>query len=138
MERTLAIIKPDAVEDRVAGKILARYEQEGFQIVAMKMLHMTKDEAAKFYQVHKQQKFYDDLCEFMSSGPCIPMVLEAPDAIQKNRGLMGATDPAEAEEGTIRKLYARSKQNNAVHGSDGPDTAEEEIKFFFSKLEMVS
>jgi len=138
MERTLAIIKPDAVEDRVAGKILARYEEEGFKIVAMKMLHMTKDEAAEFYEVHKEQKFYNDLCEFMSSGPCIPMLLEARNAIQKNRGLMGATDPAEAEEGTLRKLYARSKQNNAVHGSDGPDTAEDEIKFFFSKLEMVS
>ena len=137
MERTLAIIKPDAVEAGNAGQILAVYEKAGFKIVAMKMVHLTSDQAGAFYEVHKQRPFYGELCQFMTSGPCMPMVLEAPGAIQKNRDLMGATDPAEAEQGTIRKQFAKNKQNNAVHGSDAPETAETEINFFFNRLEMV-
>ncbi len=137
MERTLAIIKPDAVSKGVAGEILSQYEKAGFKILAMKMLHLSKKQAGGFYAVHQGRPFYESLCAFMSSGPCIALVLEAGDAIQKNRKLMGATDPAKAEPGTLRKKYATSIERNAVHGSDAPETARFEIGYFFNGLEPV-
>jgi nucleoside-diphosphate kinase len=137
-ERTLAIIKPDAVRSRVAGKILARIEEAGFTILAAKMIHMTDAQARGFYIVHKERPFYASLCAFMTEGPCVPMVLEAENAIQKWRDLMGATNPANAAAGTIRKEFATSIESNAVHGSDAPETAAFEIGYFFSQLEVCS
>jgi len=136
VERTLAIIKPDAVNAGTAGKILARIEQAGFKILALKMIRMSFDDAAGFYAVHRERPFFKSLCTFMTQGPCIPMVLEADNAIQKWRDLMGPTDPAKAAAGTIRKDFASSIEANAVHGSDSPESAAIEIPYFFSTLEI--
>jgi nucleoside-diphosphate kinase len=135
-ERTLAIIKPDAVASGVAGKIIAKIEQGGFKILAAKLIRMSFDDAAGFYAVHRQRPFFKSLCTFMTQGPCIPMVLEADNAIQRWRELMGATDPAKAGAGTIRKEFASSIESNAVHGSDAPETAATEIAYFFNALEI--
>lgn len=131
MEQTLAIIKPDATKKRIIGKIIQRIEEEGFAIVRMKLVHLTRDEAKGFYIVHKEKGFYDSLTEFMSSGPAVLMVLEAENAISRWRDVMGATDPAKAKPGTIRRAYGFSIERNAVHGSDGRETAEWEIDYFF-------
>jgi nucleoside-diphosphate kinase len=136
IERTLAIIKPDAVAAGSAGKILARIEQAGFRVLGLKMTRMSFDQAAGFYAVHRERPFFKSLCTFMTQGPCIPMVLEADNAIQRWRDLMGATDPARAAAGTIRKDFAASIEANAVHGSDAPATAAFEIPYFFSALEL--
>lgn len=136
MERTLAIIKPDATKKRIIGKIIARIEEEGFTIVRMKLAHLTKDEAKGFYIVHKEKGFYDSLCEFMSSGPVVLMVLEAEDAIKRWREVMGATDPAKAAPGTIRKDFTASIERNAIHGSDAPETAAFETAYFFPGVEL--
>ena len=136
VERTLAIIKPDAVAAGAAGKILARIEQAGFKILALKMIRMSVDDAAGFYAVHSARPFFKSLCTFMTQGPCIPMVLEADNAIAKWRDLMGATNPANAAPGTIRKDFAASIEANAVHGSDAAATAAFEMAYFFSALEL--
>jgi nucleoside-diphosphate kinase len=135
-QRTLAIIKPDAVAKGAAGAILSRIEQAGFKVLAAKLIHMSLDDAAGFYAVHRQRPFFKSLCTFMTQGPCMPMVLEADGAIQKWRDLMGATDPAKAAAGTIRKDFASSIEANAVHGSDAPETAAFEIPYFFNALEI--
>jgi nucleoside-diphosphate kinase len=137
-QRTLAIIKPDAVAGGVAGRIIAKIEQGGFKILAAKMIRMSFDDAAGFYAVHRQRPFFKSLCTFMTQGPCIPMVLEAENAIQRWRDLMGATDPDKAAAGTIRKEFASSIESNAVHGSDAPETAASEIAYFFNALEIHS
>jgi nucleoside-diphosphate kinase len=131
MERTLAIIKPDAVAARHAGRILARIEEEGFHIRAIEMRRLSPVEAEGFYAVHRERPFFASLTGFMSSGPCIVLALEAPDAIRRWRTLMGATDPAKADPGTIRREFASSIERNATHGSDGPETAAFEIGYFF-------
>ena len=131
MERTLSIIKPDGVEKNVIGEIYKRFEDSGLTIVEAKMLHLTRDQAEGFYAVNKERPFFNDLVDYMISGPVMVQVLEGENAIDKNRELMGATNPAEADEGTIRKDFATSIEKNTVHGSDGPDTAKEEISFFF-------
>jgi nucleoside-diphosphate kinase len=136
-ERTLAIIKPDAVESRLAGKILQRIEEAGLQIRAMRKFQLSRKDAEGFYAVHRERPFFDSLTRFMSSGPAIVMVLEAPDAIKKWRTLMGATDPAKADAGTVRKEFAQSIERNATHGSDAPDTAAFEIGYFFAGIELV-
>ena len=135
-QRTLAIIKPDAVAKGAAGAILSRIEQAGFKVLAAKLIHMSFDDAAGFYAVHRQRPFFKSLCTFMTQGPCMPMVLEADEAIARWRDLMGATDPAKAAAGTIRKDFASSIEANAVHGSDAPETAAFEIPYFFSALEI--
>jgi nucleoside-diphosphate kinase len=135
-ERTLAIIKPDAVERHLAGKILQRIEDAGFQIRAMRLVRLSKREAEGFYAVHRERPFFSSLTEFMSSGAAIVMVLEAPDAIKQWRTLMGATDPAKADPGTLRKDFAQSIERNATHGSDAPDTALYEIGYFFAGIEL--
>jgi nucleoside-diphosphate kinase len=137
IERTLAIIKPDAVERRLAGRIIQRMEDSGFQIRAMRQLHLSIRQAEGFYAVHRERPFFASLTRFMSSGPVIVMVLEAPDAIRKWRALMGATDPAKAEPGTLRKEFAQSIERNATHGSDAPDTAAYEIGYFFAGIELI-
>jgi nucleoside-diphosphate kinase len=136
-ERTLAIIKPDAVERHVAGTIMQRIEDEGFHIRAMRRVYLTKREAEGFYAVHRERPFFKSLTDFMSSGPAIALALEAPDAIRKWRALMGATDPAKAEVGTLRKQFGQSIERNATHGSDAPDTAAFEIGYFFAGLELI-
>ena len=136
-EPTLAIIKPDAVARRLAGRIIQRIEEAGFQIRAMKRVHLSKKAAEGFYAVHRERPFFGSLTTFMSSGPAIVMVLEAPDAIKKWRTLMGATDPAKADAGTLRKDFAESIERNATHGSDAPDTAAYEIGYFFAGVELV-
>jgi nucleoside-diphosphate kinase len=136
-ERTLAIIKPDAVERRLSGKIIQRIEDEGFQIRAMKRVQLSKQAAEGFYAVHRERPFFSSLTAFMSSGPAIVLVLEAPDAIRKWRTLMGATDPAKADAGTMRKEFALSIERNATHGSDAPETAVYEIGYFFAGIELV-
>jgi nucleoside-diphosphate kinase len=135
-ERTLSIIKPDAVKKNAIGDILRRFENAGLKIVAAKMITLSKAEAQGFYAVHKERPFFDSLTTFMSSGPVLVSVLEGEDAIQTNRRLMGATDPAKADAGTIRKDWATDVEKNAVHGSDGPDTAKGEIAYFFSEMEI--
>lgn len=135
-ERTLSIIKPDAVEKNKIGAILSKFEDAGLRIVAAKRLHLTQEQAGAFYAVHKERPFYGSLCEFMTSGPVLVSVLEGENAIARNRELMGATDPAKAADGTIRKLYAANIERNAVHGSDAPETARVEIAFFFNGLEL--
>ncbi|KAA0258684.1 nucleoside-diphosphate kinase [Deferribacter autotrophicus] len=137
VERTLAIIKPDAVKMGVSGKIIQRIEDEGFKIVGMKKIWMSKEVAKGFYYVHKEKPFFEALTDFMSSGPAIVMVLEKENAIKDWRKLMGATNPADAEEGTLRKEFGRNIDNNAVHGSDAPETAAFEIGYFFSQIELV-
>jgi len=136
VQRTLAIIKPDAVAKGVAGKIIDRIEQAGFTVVAGPLMRLSPEQAAGFYIVHKERPFYASLCAFMTQGPCIPMVLEGENAIQRWRDLMGATDPAKAAPSTIRKDFASSIEANAVHGSDAPDTAAFEISYFFSALDL--
>src|SRR5713226_8451319 len=137
MERTCAIIKPDATAGRLTGRILQRIEEAGFQIRAMKMIRLTRAEAEGFYAVHQGRPFFKGLTEFMSSGPIVALVLEAPDAIKKWRTLMGATDPAKAEPGTIRREFASSIGENATHGSDAPETAAFEIGYLFAAIELV-
>ncbi len=137
IEKTLSLIKPDATARNLTGKINQMFEDAGLRIVAQKRLHLTKDQAGAFYAVHKERPFFNDLCEFMCSGPIVAQVLEGENAIAKNREIMGATNPAEAAEGTIRKLFATSIDANSVHGSDAPETAREEVAFFFSGLEIV-
>ena len=137
IERTLSIIKPDATRRDITGKINAAFEAAGLRIVAQKRLRLTLDRAQAFYAVHEARPFYDDLCAFMTSGPVVAQVLEGENAIEKNREVMGATDPAEAAPGTIRALYAESIEANSVHGSDAPETAATEISFFFSEDEIV-
>ncbi|MDX1625586.1 MAG: nucleoside-diphosphate kinase [Wenzhouxiangellaceae bacterium] len=138
MERTLSIIKPDAVAKNIIGEIYSRFERAGLRIVAARMKHLSREEAEGFYAVHKDRPFFGDLVEFMTSGPVMIQVLEGENAIARNRELMGATDPAQAAPGTIRADFASSIDANAVHGSDGPDTAAEEIGFFFGDDEIYS
>jgi len=137
MERTFAIIKPDAVERKLAGKILARIEEAGFTVRAMRLHHLTKKEAEGFYAVHRDRPFFGGLTDFMSSGPCVLMALEAPDAIKQWRALMGATDPAKADAGSLRKEFGSSIERNATHGSDAPETAAFELGYFFRGMEMI-
>ena len=136
IERTLAIIKPDAMGRHQSGAVLQRYEQAGLIPVAMKLLRLTKAQAEGFYYVHKQRPFFDSLCSFMSSGPILVLALEGEDAVKRHRDLMGATDPAKAAEGTLRKIFGTHIEHNAVHGSDSPDTAKFELAYFFNALEM--
>ena len=136
-ERTLSIIKPDATRRNLTGKIAAKFEEAGLRIVASKRIHLSPAQAGKFYEVHKDRPFYGELVEFMASEPVVVQVLEGENAIAKNREVMGATNPANADEGTIRKEFALSMGENSVHGSDAADTAKEEIAFFFSGLELV-
>lgn len=136
MERTLAIIKPDAVARGVLGAILHRIEDAGFRVRAMRMLRLSKREAEGFYAVHRERPFFQSLTEFMSSGPVVVIALEAEDAIAKWRTLMGATDPAKADPGTLRKDYGSSIEHNATHGSDGPDTARAELAYFFASMNL--
>lgn len=136
MERTLAIVKPDAVKRNLIGEIIRRAEQGSLRVAAARFLHLTKAEAEGFYAVHRERPFFASLTEFMSSGPCLVMALEAPDAIRKWRTLMGATDPAKADEGTLRKEFGASLQNNATHGSDAPETAAFELGYFFRGMEL--
>jgi nucleoside-diphosphate kinase len=135
-ERTLAIIKPDAVKKNVIGDIITRYEKAGLKPVAMKLMRMSKPTAEGFYAVHKARPFFDSLCTFMSSGPSLVMVLQGDNAIKKNRELMGATDPAKADAGTIRKAHGTNIEYNAVHGSDSPETAAFEIGYFFPGMDI--
>jgi nucleoside-diphosphate kinase len=137
MERTFAIIKPDAVRARRTGRIIQRIEDEGFQIRAMRMVNLTKQEAEGFYAIHRERPFFSSLTTFMSSGPAVVLALEAPDAIRKWRTLMGATDPAKADAGTLRKEFGHSIENNATHGSDAPETAAFELAYFFPGIELA-
>ena len=137
MERTFAIIKPNAFADGNSGKIISRIYEEGFKVVGLKKLYLSKVEAEGFYYVHKERPFFGELTDFMSSGPCVVMALEADNAIQKWRDLMGATNPADAAEGTLRRLFGASLGENATHGSDAPDTAAFEMGYFFSGLELL-
>ncbi|PLW77407.1 nucleoside-diphosphate kinase [Cohaesibacter celericrescens] len=137
IERTFSIIKPDATKRNLTGKIIAKFEDAGLRIVASKRIHMSKEQAEAFYGVHKDRPFFGELVDFMISEPVVVQVLEGEDAIAKNREVMGATNPAEAAEGTVRKDFALSIGENSVHGSDAPETAAEEIKFFFSDAELV-
>jgi len=136
-ERTLAIVKPDALQRRVAGRIIQRIEDEGFQIRAMRRLHLSKEQAEGFYAVHRERPFFRSLTDFMSSGPVIVMVLEAPEAIKKWRTLMGATDPVKADAGTLREEFGQSIEKNATHGSDASETAAYEIGYFFPGMDLI-
>ena len=136
-ERTFSIIKPDATARNLTGQIIARFEEAGLRIVASKRIHMSREQAEGFYAVHKERPFFNDLVSFMISGPVIVQVLEGDNAITRNREIMGATNPADADAGTIRKDFAQSIEANSVHGSDAPETAAEEIKFFFADNEVV-
>jgi nucleoside-diphosphate kinase len=138
MEKTLTIIKPDGVSKNVIGDVIKRYEENGLKVVAMKMIHQTKDEARGFYIVHKERPFYDSLTDFMSEGPVVIIVLEGENAISKVRKIMGATNPEEADAGTIRADHADNIERNTVHGSDSPESADYEINYYFSQLEIVS
>ncbi|HAA73536.1 TPA: nucleoside-diphosphate kinase [Candidatus Latescibacteria bacterium] len=131
MERTLMIVKPDAVEKNVVGDIIRRVEEQGFKVVELRMLRQTRKQAGKFYEVHKERPFYNDLVDFMTSGPCVPMALEREDAVTKLREVIGATNPEEAAEGTIRHAHGSNIQNNAVHGSDSHENAQVEIAHYF-------
>ncbi len=137
MERTLSIIKPDATRRNLTGQINARFEAAGLRIVAQKRLQLTPQQAEQFYEVHKERPFYAELCAFMVSGPVVVQVLEGEGAIAKNREVMGATDPANADAGTIRKDFAESLEANSVHGSDSPETAAREVSFFFAGIEIT-
>jgi len=138
VQRTLTIIKPDAVAKGVSGQIIARFEQEGLKVLAAKLIHLSAAQAGGFYIVHKERPFYTSLCAFMTQGPCMPIVLEGESAIARLRELMGATDPAKAAAGTIRKDFAASIEANAVHGSDSPESAAFEIPYFFGALEIFA
>lgn len=130
-QRTLAIVKPDAVSKNLIGKILAHLEEDGFVVRELEMRRLSQEEARRFYEVHAERPFYDSLVEFMTSGPCVPMALEREDAVARLRETIGATDPAKAADGTVRKLYAESVERNAIHASDSPENAAVEIGFFF-------
>lgn len=136
-ERTLSIIKPDATRRNLTGRINARFEEAGLRIVAQKRIRMTRGQAEAFYEVHRERAFYGELCEFMTSGPVVVQVLEGDNAVARNREIMGATNPANAERGTIRKDFAESIEANSVHGSDSPENAAREVSFFFSEIELV-
>ncbi|MEO2083137.1 MAG: nucleoside-diphosphate kinase [Desulfurobacteriaceae bacterium] len=136
VERTLVIVKPDAVKKNAVGDIVRILQENDLKLLAIKMVHLTKEQAKKFYIVHKDRPFYDELTDFMSSGPCVPMVLEGEDAISRVREIIGATDPAKAAEGTIRKKYGTDVGRNAVHASDSPESAAYEIPFFFNQIEI--
>lgn len=138
MSRTLAIIKPDAVSTGKAGKILAHLEAAGFTVRALRLARLTAAQAGEFYAVHRERPFYGELVEFMTSGPCMPMILEADGAVLKLREAIGATDPAEAAEGTVRKLFAESKGRNAIHASDSDDNAAREAAFFFAESDVLA
>jgi nucleoside-diphosphate kinase len=135
-ERTLSIVKPDGVEKNLIGEVYRRFEQAGLRIVGAKMLRLRRDQAEQFYAVHRERPFFNDLVEYMTSGPVMVQVLEGDNAIQKNRELMGATNPKDAEPGTIRADFAESIESNVVHGSDGPETAATEIRFFFGEADL--
>ncbi len=137
IERTFSIIKPDATKRNITGKIIAKFEDAGLRVVAQRRIHMTREQAEAFYGVHRERPFFNDLVAFMTSGPVVVQVLEGENAIARNREIMGATNPAEADEGTIRKEFAESIEANSVHGSDAPETAAEEIAFFFDDSEIV-
>jgi nucleoside-diphosphate kinase len=137
VERTFAIIKPDAVGRGLAGDIIKRIEASGLKIRGMRLMHLARSQAERFYEVHKARPFYNDLCKYMTSGPVVVMVLEGDKAITRWRELMGATDPAKANAGTLRKDFGENIERNAVHGSDAPETAAQEIPFFFSSLDLV-
>ena len=137
IERTLSIVKPNAVNKNVIGEIFAQLEQNGLQIVALKMIYLSKDRAEEFYHEHAQKPFYNELCGFMSSGPICVQVLQGENAIELNRKIMGATNPSEAEPGTIRAIYGDSLDENAIHGSDSPTSAQREIQFFFDPAEIL-
>lgn len=136
--RTLAIIKPDAVKNNVIGQIVTKITEAGFKIKAMKMVRLSENSAKGFYEVHKERPFYGELVEFMTSGPCVPICLEKDNAVKDFRALIGSTDPADADEGTIRKMFADSKAENAVHGSDSDENAAKEIAHFFSRDELLN
>lgn len=136
-ERTLSIIKPDATRRNLTGKIIARFEENGLRVVAQKRMWLTRADAERFYAVHAERSFFGELCEFMSSGPVVVQVLEGENAMTKNRDIMGATNPANASDGTIRKDFAESIEANSVHGSDSLENAAQEISFFFSAMEVV-
>ena len=135
--KTLAIIKPDAVNDNYIGEIISMICKAGFKVKALKMVKLSEAAAKAFYEIHKDKPFYNDLVKYMTSGPCVPIALEKENAVEDYRKLIGATDPAQADEGTVRKLYAQSKQYNAVHGSDSDENAEKEIAFFFGSKELI-
>lgn len=137
MERTLAILKPDCVRKKLAGEVIARIQKAGFKVIGLKTVRLTRQTAGGFYEVHRGKTFYDGLVEFMSSGPCVPIVLEKANAVDDFRSLIGATDPKEASPGTIRKDFAESKGENIVHGSDSVETAKTEIAFFFTVKELI-
>ena len=137
VERTLSIIKPDATRRNLTGQINTRFEQEGLRIIAQKRLHLTREQAEQFYAVHRERPFYNDLCEYMTSGPVVVQVLEGDNAVQRNRDIMGATNPANADAGTIRRDFGESIEANSAHGSDSLENAAQEIAFFFSNLEIV-
>lgn len=137
IERTFSIIKPDATKRNITGKIIAKFEEAGLRVVAQRRIQMTKDQAESFYGVHRERPFFNDLVAFMTSGPVVVQVLEGENAVARNREIMGATNPADAAEGTIRKEFAESIEANSVHGSDAPETAAEEIAFFFKEEEVV-
>jgi len=136
VERTLSIVKPDGVAKNLIGEVIGRFEREGLRVLALKMVHMTKEQAQGFYAVHREKPFFDSLTDFMSSGPAVVMVLEGEDAVSRTRRIMGATNPKDADPGTIRKEFADNVERNIVHGSDSPQTAETEIKYFFNALEI--
>ncbi|TYP92580.1 nucleoside diphosphate kinase [Fodinibius salinus] len=138
VERTLTILKPDCVRKELIGEVTRRIQEAGFKIVAMKMTRLTKDTAAGFYSVHKERPFFDELCEFMSSGPCVPMILEKENAIKDFRDFIGATDPSEAEEGTVRADFADSVGENIIHGSDSVENGQKEANFFFSEQQVTA
>ena len=137
IERTLSIIKPDATRRNLTGRIIAKFEEAGLRVVAQKRMQLSRQDAERFYEVHKERPFYSSLCEFMTSGPVVVQVLEGENAVQRNRDILGATNPANAAEGTIRKEFAESIEANSVHGSDSPENAQAEIAFFFSRMELV-
>lgn len=137
VERTLSIIKPDATRRNLTGKINARFEEAGLRIVAQKRVRLTAEQAQGFYAEHRERSFFSDLCSFMTSGPVVVQVLQGEGAVQRNREIMGATNPANADDGTIRKAFGESIEANSVHGSDSPDSAAREIRYFFSELEIV-
>ena len=138
MNRTLTIIKPDAFNAGKAGKIIAHLEAAGFRVIASRVMHLTQAQAQAFYEVHKERPFYGSLVSFMTSGKCMPIVLERSDAVAELRRVIGATDPAQAEAGTVRKLYAESKERNAIHASDSDENAARESRFFFAETELIA
>ena len=137
LERTLSIIKPDATRRNLTGKIVARFEEAGLRVIAQRRVRLTREQAEGFYKVHAERPFFDDLCRFMTSGPVVVQVLEGENAVARNREIMGATNPAKADKGTIRKDFAESIEANSVHGSDSADNAQAEIRYFFSDIEIV-